>query len=625
MAAEEPVQLEEEPLQVDWRKSPPEVKRMFEQDAKDGFYSKESFAELMMTIDASMDDDKVDAEFMIADESKNGKLSWNDFHNYFVSYKDLTEDSKDAVHVKGKLSDSAVFARVRPLAESGGHAAGEGGDFSFDGFDEKTNSITMSNRKRPKKFSFAKKVLSECTQQQMYDTMCTDLVNSCLMRSLDVMFLAYGQTGTGKTHTMFGPPESLDPETCPADGVHPEWGIFPRVFEYTRTTIVNAQETEMGSTMNCKLVLSALEFYMMGAFDLLNNQAPVFIDEGNPVGLVERECKTSKEMCEFLKEVYGNRHVRKTAMNEGSSRSHTALILKCYFCDSKDGDCVTSKFTLFDLAGAERTGKTGGKQMSPQDAMAAVYKGKDPGVGGEGAIINWDLTSLMNEVQKATDAAQKKRKYKCGTAMMTPAMQTICSCFDGRALLGMVVCMSQAPQHGSETWFSCEMGERLAALKSPVQARKIEKIEAVIKDRKTRLQKAEKSLKDKPGNKFAPTWTAQVQGLTLELSVLNELKQYDESKDQVNVFVRKKFGLYTPEEETEEEKEAKVRACFEKADANGDKVISKDEFMNIFTKLPKCDLLPEHIEALFKQIDTNNNGQLSFDEFFDYMYPKTGK
>merc|ERR1719446_437975 len=171
-------------------------------------------------------------------------------------------------------------------------------------------------------------------------------------------------------------------------------------------------------------------------------------------------------------------------MNAGSSRSHTALIMKCYFCDSKDGDFVQSKFTLFDLAGAERQSKTGGKQMSPMDAMAAAYKGKDVGVGGEGAIINWDLTSMMNQVEKATDCAKKgKAAYKCGTAMMTPAMQTICSCFDGRALLGMVVCLSQAPQNGSESWFSCTMGEKLASLKSRVVPKKMGKIEPTIKDR----------------------------------------------------------------------------------------------------------------------------------------------
>merc|ERR1711977_451187 len=164
----------------------------------------------------------------------------------------------------------------------------------------------------------------------------------------------------------------------------------------------------------------------------------------------------------------------------------------------------------------ERQSKTGGKQMSPMDAMAAAYKGKDVGVGGEGAIINWDLTSMMNQVEKAGDAAKQKKVYKCGTAMMTPAMQTICSCFDGRALLGMVVCASQAPQHGAETWFSMEMGAKLATLKSPVEPRKIEKIESMIKDRQDRLQKAEKSLKDKPKHRCADAWKAQITGLGAE-------------------------------------------------------------------------------------------------------------
>jgi len=353
---------------------------------------------------------------------------------------------------------------------------------------------------------------------------------------------------------------------------------------------------------------------------------PIHVEEGTPVGLTERECHSLKDMLLFIKEVYGNRHVRKTAMNAGSSRSHTALIMKSYFCDSKTGDCVQSKFTLFDLAGAERQNKTGGKQITPQEAMIQCYKGKDPGIGGEGAIINWDLTSMMNQVQKAADCAQKKTPYKCGTAMMTPAMQVICSCFDGRALLGMVVCASQAPQHGSETWFSMTMGEKLATLKSPVQARKIEKIEKIIKDRQDRLQKAEKSLKDKgSGHRCAEGWKAMITGLTRELEILEELKKYDATKDQMSVATRKLFGLFTPEEQPMDEKEAKVRECFEKADVNGDKQISKDEFMSMFAKLPNTKGMPERdIEALFNDMDKNKNGFLSFDEFFDYMYPKNG-
>jgi len=538
--------MAEDDAYSDWRKSPPEVKRMFEKEAKDGFWTKEAFTQLLEAMDPAMEEEQLETEFKNADISGNkSKIGYDDFYNYFVNWEQLKEDSKDAVDMKGKLSEAAVYVRVRPLAESGGHAAGEAGDYEFKGFDEKTNKIEMTNRKRPTTFSFPKKVLSEVTQQEMYDTMLPDFVNSMLLRQMDVMFLAYGQTGTGKTHTMFGPPDSLEPDKCPSDGPHPEWGIFPRVVEYTLATIASATSTEMASTLNSKVTVSAMEFYMMGAFDLLNSQVPVSIEDGRPQGLSEREVTSPKDTCDFLKEVYGNRHVRKTAMNEGSSRSHTALILKAYFCDSKDGDYIQTSFTLFDLAGAERVSKTGGNFISPMDAMVAVSKGKDPGTGGEGAIINWDLTSMMNQVQAAADAAKVKgKKYKCGTALITPAIQTIASCFDGRALMGMVVCVSQAPQHGSETWFSLQMGEKLASLKSNVQPKKMGKIANVIKDRQGKLAKAEKSVKDKPTHKFATAWKSQITGLTLELKILDELKVYDPAKDQVSIFVRKKLGLF---------------------------------------------------------------------------------
>jgi hypothetical protein len=167
------------------------------------------------------------------------------------------------------------------------------------------------------------------------------------------------------------------------------------------------------------------------------------------------------------------------------------------------------------------------------------------------------------------------------------------------------------------------MGERLAALKSPVQARKIEKVEKVIKNREDRLKKAEKSLKDKPDNKFAPAWQAQVTGLTLELSILNELKQYDPSKDKISDFVRKKLGLFAPLEDAPmDAREAKVRECFEQADTNKDHILSKQEVMDLFMKLPNNNLSPDHIEGLFKQMDTNNNGEVTFEEFFAYLFPK---
>merc|ERR1712061_507114 len=102
----------------------------------------------------------------------------------------------------------------------------------------------------------------------------------------------------------------------------------------------------------------------------------------------------------------------------------------------------------------------------------------------------------------------------------------IASCFDGRAMMGMIVCMSQAPQNGSESWFSCTMGEKLASLKSAVRREKVSNIESAIKDTQAKITKTEKAL-EKKGSKFADKLKAQAKALRAELEIFEELKLYD--------------------------------------------------------------------------------------------------
>ena len=46
------------------------------------------------------------------------------------------------------------------------------------------------------------------------------------------------------------------------------------------------------------------------------------------------------------------------------------------------------------------------------------------------------------------------------------------------------------------------------------------------------------------------------------------------------------------------------------------------EFKDIFAKIGGGKLEPDHIEGLFKQIDTDNVGSITFDQFFAYLFPK---
>jgi hypothetical protein len=160
----------------------------------------------------------------------------------------------------------------------------------------------------------------------------SDLVDAWTNQAHNCMVFAYGQTGTGKTHTMFGTPESLK-----SDEPHTDWGIFPRVVSTQRIAgkasqfasrlcfsfAKNVATTKLMRSPCCSvsevcgvlwqqvdtalkrmaavketcdapdsqysmdyvLTASAIEFYVGMASDLLYEKCPVIIDNnGDPVG-----------------------------------------------------------------------------------------------------------------------------------------------------------------------------------------------------------------------------------------------------------------------------------------------------------------------------------------------------
>lgn len=117
---------------------------------------------------------------------------------------------------------SAVFCRIRPFSQEGGHAdTQEETGKKLDKFDDQ--SLHVSG----KKYVFPRRVLlPESTQQEVFENVMPELLDAWTTQCRNCMFFCYGQTGTGKTHTMFGTPESLK-----SDELHPDWGLFPRVID----------------------------------------------------------------------------------------------------------------------------------------------------------------------------------------------------------------------------------------------------------------------------------------------------------------------------------------------------------------------------------------------------------
>ena len=114
---------------------------------------------------------------------------------------------------KGSLTMPNVFCRVRPFGLTGGHTETDEKQAKIlSGWDE--SCVTLETEymfsKSDREYRFPRHVFGpEATQENVFEKVAPEVVDSFVNKNFDVMLLAYGQTGTGKTHTMFGTDASL--------------------------------------------------------------------------------------------------------------------------------------------------------------------------------------------------------------------------------------------------------------------------------------------------------------------------------------------------------------------------------------------------------------------------------
>ncbi|KAI9477418.1 kinesin motor domain-containing protein, partial [Coemansia mojavensis] len=161
---------------------------------------------------------------------------------------------------------------------------------------------------------------------------------------------AYGQTSSGKTHTMHG------------SGQEP--GIIKLAVQEIFDTVKNDTKREY------LIRVSFLEIYNEVLRDLLeptkcnlkiheNAKREIFVGD-----LSEHIVFNAEHVEEILQKGDRNRHIAGTNMNERSSRSHTIfriVIESRSLAESEEfmGAVMVSCLNLVDLAGSERVGQTG--------------------------------------------------------------------------------------------------------------------------------------------------------------------------------------------------------------------------------------------------------------------------
>merc|ERR1711972_186729 len=128
---------------------------------------------------------------------------------------------------------------------------------------------------------------------------------------------AYGQTSSGKTHTMEGIID--DPNMQ---------GIIPRIVNDIFNHIYSMEEN-----LEFHIKVSYFEIYLDKVRDLLDPSKvnlAVHEDKDKVVyvkGATERFVSSPEEVFEVIEEGKSNRHVAVTNMNEHSSRSHSIFLI----------------------------------------------------------------------------------------------------------------------------------------------------------------------------------------------------------------------------------------------------------------------------------------------------------
>lgn len=115
-----------------------------------------------------------------------------------------------------------VAVRCRPLSER------EAGQRPVVSVDSAAGQVTLAPAGEPPRgFTFDRAFGPEVNQAQVYDACCRDLVDSALAGYNATLF-AFGQTGTGKTHTMEGSGGGAGGGA--SSGLPPGAGVIPRTF-----------------------------------------------------------------------------------------------------------------------------------------------------------------------------------------------------------------------------------------------------------------------------------------------------------------------------------------------------------------------------------------------------------
>ena len=299
------------------------------------------------------------------------------------------------------------------------------------------------NNTQEKKYIFNKIFTQKEKNKDVFDIAIKPTINN-VINGYNSTTLAYGVTGTGKTHTIFGD-LALD---------NGEDGIAIKACEYLFEKL-----TKEYFDNDYEIKVSYIEIYNENVIDLLNNEnenMSLMIIEDQTKGVYVHNVKefiinSSYDLKKLISQGNKKRTMAPTNQNKFSSRSHAILQIslkrKQFNSKTNNFDIFFSKFLIVDLAGSERGGLEKGKRRE------------------EGANINKSLFTLGSCINILSDKTKNGKFIPYRDSKLTRLLK---DSLGGNILTVMLVCLSPSSESYEESISSLNYANRAKKIKKKI-------------------------------------------------------------------------------------------------------------------------------------------------------------
>jgi len=337
----------------------------------------------------------------------------------------LIEDAKGQIR---------VFCRVRPINNKE----------SSQGDTEALQIIDDMSLEVPKMGAFSYDcVFAPGSQEDVFEE-CRDLIQSAV-DGHNVTIFTYGQTGAGKTYTLYGnaEQEGIAPRSIAElfkiiDNIRSRYvvSVTCSMFEVYNNQLIDLMRPS-GNSAHRRRSTSGRETTPLGSPKLSLRQdrsGNMQVDH-----LAEHEVQDAQQLKMFLERGMAQRTVAANAMNIESSRSHLIFTIRVNSMNRETKELLKGKILLCDLGGSERLKKTEATGEQKKEAIE----------------INKSLTAL-GDVIEAVAKKQKQVPYR--NHKLTQIMQ---DSLGGTAKALMFVNCSPASSSLDETIMSLKYAARV--------------------------------------------------------------------------------------------------------------------------------------------------------------------